>query len=763
MMLNSLPPSGPRGNMTMTSSSSGSTEAIVMSTRATPSPLLRIISARMGKYQTTEERLARYDALLGPKGDSLDPSVRSRLALDAALLLKETGDEKGFLDKLKLAARLDGTNKDAALLAFNFYRDRGGSAAGRLELLANILYADPVDPNISLMIAGELADRGAYVQARRFHRIGQNINKASSAPANFTVFSQALILDWLIDGANTPLNLLTRMLNEERNKAARTRREMLGDNPSAATTSTLSSIPKPEDVRLSSIEQEEIRIGAAWVVGDNGKLTESVGDLTASLNGENEIYATPNTRPRGMSEETALTTIRENLTRSILWRLATGKNNDKTVDDMAKVAQGQDPNTPAARAINAWKLIQDGAFSAALAACDPTDSDKWLMLAKATALEKLSKTSEAADAYAALAAQDTLSVFSTIALERWYQVRGQTRPLGDSPTPDARAASDYASKIPDWIDTIVDKPRMIQTLSADTGPDRLGALDRSTLKITLKNLSPIPLAVGSNKPINTRLLFTPKIELGAADRNAFGEPEVVDLARRLRLLPGEDFSASLSPDAGVLGWMAQNASGEPTRVRWRILQGFETHGGARDRGVGCLEILTPTQARDALIESRLPADSLVERINAASDATLPSVLTGARAFLSQPPAPGQLASPNLATVAQALADKYPTWSPTGRLLAAAAMPPSSQIADLKVLDDVIRADADPRVRLVAVITRAASADDRALRAAQESGDPRLARAAALQIQRAESDQPIVAKSGVARLMNKNPTATGITP
>src|SRR5262245_39862630 len=73
---------------------------------------LRLITAKIGQVQVAQERLRLYEAFLGPKGEALDPSIRSRLALDAALLQRERGDEPGFVEKLKLAARLDSTNKD---------------------------------------------------------------------------------------------------------------------------------------------------------------------------------------------------------------------------------------------------------------------------------------------------------------------------------------------------------------------------------------------------------------------------------------------------------------------------------------------------------------------------------------------------------------------------------------------------------------------------------------------------------------------------
>jgi hypothetical protein len=64
----------------------------------------------MRRLQYADARLSAYDKLLGPRGDALDPAVRSRLAFDAALLARDHGDEARFLDYLTTSTTLDPTN-----------------------------------------------------------------------------------------------------------------------------------------------------------------------------------------------------------------------------------------------------------------------------------------------------------------------------------------------------------------------------------------------------------------------------------------------------------------------------------------------------------------------------------------------------------------------------------------------------------------------------------------------------------------------------
>ncbi|MBU6414557.1 MAG: hypothetical protein KGS45_13960, partial [Planctomycetes bacterium] len=104
---------------------------------------LRLISARIVELQTVEERLAMYERLLGAAGKGLDDSIRSRLALDAALLARESGNDRLFGERLKQALALDAANKEAAILALTEYSARVNAPEGRAQLISNLILSDP--------------------------------------------------------------------------------------------------------------------------------------------------------------------------------------------------------------------------------------------------------------------------------------------------------------------------------------------------------------------------------------------------------------------------------------------------------------------------------------------------------------------------------------------------------------------------------------------------------------------------------------------
>jgi len=708
---------------------------------------LRLISKRLAAFQTTDERLTRMEQLLGVKGQSLDASIRSRLALDAALLYREKGDEANFIAKLKQSTQLDSTNKDAALLAFNFYNSRVSDVMGKLELMANLLYADPIDPNVLMMLSNELASAGAFNQARRFHKVGLEIRRLAGADFSPRNTIGSIMLDWHCEGVRNPFEYIKKQLSAQRNIAARDARERKADQGELAQNL------KPEEVRLDFFF-EQVRLATSATLDDQTSLAESIKDFAATVEGRAEVLAAPKARGPGWTDESAAEETRFARQELNLWRLIINRDVDKAISTLdLTIADVPDTNARK-RAIETWVAVRAGDVAKALEIADrPGDADLHAALARAAALEAAGKKTEAAAALLEISAESPTSIIGTYAYDLSAKVLGQSPRIGDADTPLARSTGEYAAQIPSWIDTIISQPKFIQTMTVVTPPQRVGPLDRTTLTVTLRNISPIPLALGSDKPINTRFLFNPMIELGSSERDAVGEPEVYEFDRRFRLMPNEEMSVTVWPEAGITGYLTQNGSRGPTRLRWRVLQGFEATASAKDRGPGCLEYTTPTTAREALLESQIPMDQLVERLNAASDATIAALLVGARASLQNADSES-FADSGKGSLIQALVAQYPTWSVPARTLCAAMMPPQSQLADLKPLDDVIKADSDPAIRLIAVLTRVASPEDPLLAAVDSGADATLIKAAALQRERLAQPAPTYAKVGASDLLKQ---------
>ncbi|MCX5688298.1 MAG: hypothetical protein NTV94_00655 [Planctomycetota bacterium] len=722
---------------------------------------LRLISSRLAEFQTVEERLSRIETFLGPKGSSLDASIRSRLALDAALLYRERGEDAKFVEKLKQATQLDSTNKEAAILAMNYYTSHSTDPVGTLEMLTNLLYADPIDPNVHYELATHLASLGAFNESRRFHEIYKTILKSDGSTINYNLTVESHMLAWRCEGAKVASDAVRKDLYTRRADGARATRKRKIDE-STALGGNLSALRPPDEFRLEP-RLEYVRLATATVLDDQTEVKRSLHDLTATFADEKEQLSTANSRVAGMTEAQANAQISNTYQDLILWRLLTNIDTDKIEADLAVAFKDVSPTSDRRVAIAAWQALRSGDAAGAITACDQPCDDPmspWIQICRAEAMAQAGDVPQAVKILTELSGMLPLTTMATYAMERSSQLAGQTRKPGNLDLPITQTVAAYTNKIPRWIDSMITQPRLFQAVSVDMPPPRQGALERSPVTLRIKNISPIALSLGSDNTISSRFVFNPMLEMSDQPRPLQGEPEVFEVDRRFRLLPNEEIAVTLRPDAGIIGFIAENAAAGPSRLRYRVLQGFR----GSVVGAGCVEVNTATTAKEPLLEANLTPEQLEERINTADDPSIAAILTGARALLivADMPAESFAANP-VATMAKTLAAKYPTWSTTARTFCAAMMPPSSQTAVLKELDAAIKADPDADIRLIAVLTRVTDPADPLLAEAAKDADPRLVQAAALQASRLATEKPTYSKIGTSELLKHSDPRTLLPP
>jgi tetratricopeptide (TPR) repeat protein len=549
----------------------GETEALVEATRALlrldPSDTvaqLRLITARIARAQTAEERLSLYEKFLGPSGARLDPSVRSRLALDAALLLREQGNDEQFVAMLNRAMTLDGTNKAAAQLALTFYSGRVSDPVGRFEMMLHLLYADPLDPNVHLAIAQELADHGVMSSAERFHNHAATLYRRSgSIPPGLDMNS--LSLRWQIYGPESTLGVLNKSLGTMREQAqARYDAQIEMDvNPD--------ELVDPSEVRID-LEKEKVRIISAMAAGDEETVAAAMKDMQASVGYAIEQLMNLETRPQGYSEADALN---QGLAMSIqlqIYRFWTGVDEDVAVEDTQLLHDKAGKFAFMLNPIDPWLLLHEEKYEDVIARVEELGQmgGRLAHIARALALEKLGRKDEAREILFGLARSNGLAPSSAWA--RWYAIKN----LGEQ---------GLRTESADGIEALAnDVPRFVDDMIADTSSFmsfRIEVLENPTrvnmpwhVRIRLRNLSPVPLSLGSDRPINSRVLLQPH-----RDNNVeyfFKElfPEVVELNRRLRLEPYESIDATISVDLGASGMILALNSLNNHRITWRALQGF---------------------------------------------------------------------------------------------------------------------------------------------------------------------------------------------
>jgi len=550
----------------------GENEALIDATRALlrldPSDTvaqLRLITARISRAQTAHERLALYEKFLGPSGARLDPSVRSRLALDAALLLREQGDEERFVTMLNRAMTLDGTNKAAAQLALTFYNGRVMDPVGRFEMMLHLLYADPLDPNVHLAIAQELANDGVMSSAERFHNLAATLyQRSGSIPPGLDMNS--LSLRWQLYGPESTLGVLKKSLGTARERA------QAQYDAGVAQDIDPEELVKPEEVRLD-LEKQKVLILSAMAAGDDETVESGIRDMQASVTYAINQLMDPEKRPAGYSEADALN---RGLAMSIqlqIYRFWPGVDKDVAVEDTKLLHEQAGEFGFMLDPIDPWLLYNEGKYEEVIARAEELGQigGRLAHIARALALEKLGRTDEAREILFALARSNGLAPSSAWA--RWYAIKN----LGGS--------EGLRTESADGLEALAkDVPRFVDDMIADTSSFmsfRIEVLESPTrvnmpwhVRLRVRNLSPIPLAVGSDRPINSRVLLQPHRDNNFAFFFKELYPEVVELNRRLRLEPYESIDATISVDLGATGMILALNSLNNHRITWRALQGF---------------------------------------------------------------------------------------------------------------------------------------------------------------------------------------------
>lgn len=683
---------------------------------------LRLITDRMSSLQSAPARLEAYERLL-TAGGNLDVTVRSRLALDAALLARDMGDEETFVAMLKEATKLDSTNKDAAFLAYAYFSQRVEDEKGRLELLANLLMADPLDASVHVQIRDLLATQGAWEASERFHQVARRILEARGE-ADIQTRTQDIAMGIARGRAAKALVEVQEDL-----RTAREQQRAAFDN--AKENAAEVNILAPEDVRLG-VPLEEARIAAAHIAGDVEVIAAGIADLAKTTQLQLQVLQDPTRRPEGMDEAQAQERSIAGVYRLIMWRLLTDTDAD-FAKKIAKDIQEQMAGDDARRTIlDAWIAAKSGESDRALELIGPVllteDADEWAFLARAITLEA---KGDAKGAAARLRELTALSPISPLGAWAWAKAM-QLEPQGMSPL--AIDLANYTRTIPRWVDLMVANPDSFQRLSL-LQPADAGVMDQTTLTLSLRNLSPVPLSLGADKTMNSRILVGPRIETPRGMPTRIAEAEVVELNQRMRLNPNEELRVSFFPGETAIGWVVDTASDFSTRLRYRALQGFEVdEEGVRRAGAGCADANSPVVQIAPMDEARLEPEALAQRILEASDARIPALLVATRAMITRiGNDPDQRRE--LESVVEAWLGKYPTLPPALRVLALNELPTRPEFEPMAFMDALFFQDPDPLVQRWNLFARVARADDPTLAKLLESADPLVKQVAAAQKER----------------------------
>ncbi len=667
---------------------------------------LRLASSRVRAVQTVEGRLALYDRLIGSAGASIDPSVRSRLALDAALLCRENNNFAGFADRLALALQLDSTNKDAASLAWQMFGPMMETPGERFELLLNLLMADPTDPNVHRWISTELALVGGFEQAQRFHNMALTLFTQADSPVADELVLESAVLRWQIEGPGVVVQTLNNQLGIMRQQAA-----MQIQQYQEARMPT-ESLPKPEEIMLSP-KYNQMRLVAALMADDQATIQACLVDMQSAYEAMVEAFQ----QRAGLSTEEELQRGGVELWRSLSQQLIAVAWADAQDDSFRTWIEQSAISFPKGggptKTLEAWAELRLGDPAVAVGLFEALDASLPLnRVGMGLAMEEAGRTAEANEIYRQLALDQPLSLSGVWARAQMREATG-TDPLA---TPTREAMVGLASAVPGWVDRMVSDARLFMAISVELDSTSLGPTERAKLRIRLTNLAPIPLGVGGDRPINSRLMLSPRLQAGLLDEYARINAEVIELDRRLRLRPGETLEAEVWPDAGMTGWLAEVSAVETVRQMWRVLQGYRLDArGVPEAGVLCLETETERLARAPLALARATGLELADALDAAGPLQLADALATVRARVLAPAGSKYaLSDDEVRRLASIAATRYDSLPRVGRAMMLAVLPTRTAAPGMEAFDRVAVQEHDPLLVPLALGSRVVTADDPAL-------------------------------------------------
>ena len=718
---------------------------------------LRLISDMIGQRQTVEQRLETYRRFLGPGGERLDPALRSRLALDGALLAREAGDTDRFAEMLTLATSLDVTNKDAAALALRFYDENMDDPVGRFELQLNLMLADPIDPNVHTTIATTLAANGLFQPAMRSMMNVIMLDRKRSDVPTLPVEEQRLALRWLTAGPAAVVDELNTKIRSLRAQA-----QARIDAAVAANEAGIENLQRPEDIRLQ-FSMERYRALAAHATSDFETLAASLDDLSTTARVIQERYGEMVASGQ-VDPQAALNQIGVVLLDVQMIRALTGEDIDQIPGDVRALRAQAPTLTEMTDVMAIWAMIHAGAAELAIERATERGEGQVSSLLVARAADQLGRDDRAVEGYLAVARERPLGPIGAWCFWRAGQLAGVQAVLTDA----APGLAELASRIPRWANDMLYQPSSYMLLDVEAVEPTLGFNEPALIRIRLTNIAPIPLGLGPSRPLGSRMLVVSTVDTAVPGYVGAPQPEVVDMARRLRLDPRESLEVVLPVDSGYTGWLVDVNGHLNLRERWRVIQDFYVD----DRGVFVPGFVALSNETSSVLRRRNPlashaAEQLAGQIESgAGDALIDAVLAVKARVLGSPSTGVEVTPQATARLARAAAKRFAGATAAEQALMTLILPTARQAEGMEAFDRVVAArvaelasDADDlasRAMLAAgLLTRVDDPLDPALAAAASHED--LGRLAAILAGRLATNRPTLSRVGAGVADMAGPT------
>lgn len=642
--------------------------------------MMELLLARLGDTQTLDGRLAAIERVLkvGEHDGRLSRPLMSRLAWLAAEASQELGDRKRYVRWIKESARLDPANALPAETTFALVAelDAGPKALGAAA--KNWVEAAPTNARARLALAEVLASQAAYLDAAQ--QFG-NAARFASSPLPWSAYH-----DWVLSVAAAgdrvvAMDLIDSLVAVAEAGALATPSE--GELPVEIELLRLILLDLPPALRpLSTLDPDPAA---------EESFRRIDGQLRSRINGDNASAV--------------------NAKLDLAWVTALYGPDVDEVESLVADAAADDPRR---RRALGWALLrQDRADDATeLLASVPDDP-----VAKLGLLALAEKGSPSHASLQRALVRDHATSPAALIAARLYQ--RDNRPV--EPTAEGVALLDLMQRTDSkvWRMDLIRDPWI--ELQARVRPITVDLYQSVTLELSIRNASPLPLAVGPEQAVRLTALLNTGLFAGGQALGAL-PTQVVDGNRRLTLRPGERITVPFRLDWHGLGRLALQ---DPTRT-FAFALSATLDPRVRDDGamttgpLGVTDTVRGLQQRGVAFDDTSATGWLTELGRVGSTEQAESVALLVQALVRQ--AGGVDTRAAAADALNALAAEGDPAS-----LAWAVYHLDAEQPQLQRLLDTARRSENELVRVAHLIARVDRADHPALDAAARTSLPRLQR------------------------------------
>jgi len=640
---------------------------------------LMLILQRVEQEQTVDARLNMVERLLASdSAQALSAPLRSRLASYAAAGAREIGDTERFARWLKEALRLDDANAQAAQMTYDYTVERTQDPAHVGAALVHLVRADPANPQARLALARLLMDELALKAAVEQDEMASLLARS---PLPLEDWQRYVIAMAAVRGPAAAISAIdTALAAMEQQLAAAQQQPAEGHPP----------VEGPPPGTLSAIEL--LRLALLHAHEQTDRADASFAQL--------KKHYEQSTEGVGLSLPLAAAVFNREL-------------------DLAE-AEAQNPQAAetARQRLRGWLALRGGDAQQARNLLDPLTGE------------------DAASAYGAALAQDDDAArhdklravaqkwpHTVVGAMAMVQLRAAEQPM--QPTAAGASLLKLMERTPRrvWYSDLQTESWV--ALKLDVIPPRVSYLEPIVLQVTLRNVAGVPLAVGPRAAAPSRLWLTIEPTVGGQSMGP-QPPIVVDLARTLRLDPGQSITHRMRLDRAAFGYL--RTVNPMTTFTWRLSGVLDPY--ANPYGViqpGPLGTRVTVTSLNTVGTPATPQniDLWLADMTGDDDATVCRAvarLMGALANVSQLPDQDAVRR----RIADALNDRYANTDRPGRAWIVSLLPLAGEHATLlqRVTDDAERSD-DPMIRLTYLTTTVRSTDDNTLLAALRHDDPAI--------------------------------------